>query len=354
MGVAEVLGEALEQLWPKRRAQEALLDLGENKPWQPTDRQRVVQEVAAWLVEAGVLPSDVQAAPAPSLSITEIRQRAAASAPATAEGPPGVAIDLAKLAPALGSSAKTLANSLSLGLNVARPDHRWLLALARLDDARLARLPFHRRSHAAMGTLLARLAAHVAVAQPDAADALLVFSALALWQRRRRTTEGRASRGRSLRRREVAMPIAGLAHGLITQGAFEALVCWQHSAAVLLAFEAGVTVAHLEPRVPRRTSPLAGTVWWPANLRRHLARLIPEDERWHFEHRLGIMEAWRQHTPWPEPPAPIAGHSYVRFAAALASLRTGRPLAPDLAAVVADDWEGRAMLAPMIRERVGK
>ena len=49
--LADALSSVLLRLWPARRHQELLLDLGERKGWTEPDRAGVIDRLAAWLEE---------------------------------------------------------------------------------------------------------------------------------------------------------------------------------------------------------------------------------------------------------------------------------------------------------------
>lgn len=365
MMLANLLDRALSLIWPQRQRQEALLDLGEQKGWQDDDRGAALQRVAHWLLTTGVVGQVADLPDVLPLLPRDARQRAARFVEvAPLRESVGVAGDLVTLAPLLGTTPKTLANGLSRGLRPDRPDHRWLLLLARLAEptSLMADLPYHQRSVAAVGGLLGRLRAHVDAGQPDAVDALVVLSLLALWQRRRPTTEVRAHRGRARARRSTPIPLAKVAGDLMADRQVEVLLDPQQTRVdgqiALVVFEAAFTLAHLEPRAPRIAPPPA-SVRWPERLHRALTRhdiaafLDQGSLGSHLRHRLAILEAWRVRQPWPHPPPEIADHPHVRFGAALAYLRSGGALAAgDREAMLVSDWPGRAMLAPLLKERL--
>ena len=355
--LAALLDRTIDLIWPRRGQQEALLDLGEHKNWHADDRRQALEVLSTWLTSTGVVDGVGPPFAARMHHLPAMRAAALTYAAEQLEPPMGVSQVIARLAPLVGSAPKTLANSLSTAWSPARNDHRWLLALARLRDDPLEDLPFQRRSLAAQGRLLARLHAHVELGQPDAADALFVVSLIVLWQRRRPSDAARANRQRRFPRRATPLPVAALAGSLLSSSQFDALLGRADPALARLVFEAALTVALLEARVTRRTSP-STPARWPNRLQQALegpriATLLEEHAAiHHLRHRLAIMEAWRGGHGWPAAPAEIAHHPHVRLGAALASIRLGATLSPHVEDEIMGDWEGRAMLAPIIQERL--
>ena len=213
-------------------------------------------------------------------------------------------------------------------------------------------LRFEERSQANVMALLARIAAHTAIAQPDAMDALLLFSLIALWQRRRPTAEVRANRDGTSTRRAAAKPLVRLTETLIQPKQALALLELRHAGIRTLAIEAALTRAHLVPHVDRH-----GAIPDSPRLLPMIADAMTDDAP-HAEmlrFRIAVMRAWRDKSPWPDPPLSLAEHPYVIMTTALARQARGGGLSQ---AALADkwgtDWAGKAMLAPLIRHRMQK
>ncbi|MEZ4319740.1 MAG: hypothetical protein R3F61_19645 [Myxococcota bacterium] len=145
-------------------------------------------------------------------------------------------------------------------------DHRWLLLITRivsggLTDVHSNAWLYHRRTLFKTGALLFGMARGGTF---DASDALLVFSLLALWQRRRPTDTVRSNKGRTTPRRETAKPVAALGGSIVSPGQIAPLVRLSTGIAdgqrlALVALEAALTEAHLAPHQARRTK---GTEVW--------------------------------------------------------------------------------------------
>ncbi|MBK8690957.1 MAG: hypothetical protein IPN17_01275 [Deltaproteobacteria bacterium] len=208
-----MLDRALRSAWNRRTQRELLLDLGERKHWVEAEHCAAVHAAADWLVEALLLPRtlDVRHSSADE-DLASIRRYGEHLTPRS--DLQGVSRWIVGIAPALGVVPKTLANSLDGGLQSHRADHRWLRLLVRVLRGQAApdAWAFHRRSPTVVADDLARQAGQSVV---DAGDAVLLASLLALWQRRRPTTEARGSRGNAVSRRETPKPIAALRESLV-------------------------------------------------------------------------------------------------------------------------------------------
>lgn len=191
ISLSDMLGVAVQELWPRRVHQELLLDLGERKRWNEADRRAALDAAAAWLVKELELPASLETVPAPDDSDADRRAlervRSLGEDANLGDHVVGVARWACGIAPALGTSAKTLANTVSDRLRSDRNDHRWLRLIDRVMDVSgaLDAWSYHRRSPRVVASYLQSLSTR---ARPDAGDALVVLSLLALWQRRRPTT----------------------------------------------------------------------------------------------------------------------------------------------------------------------
>lgn len=322
--LAPTIEAAIVELWPRRRQQELLLDLGERKDWTEADRRRAVETLAAWLVSEVGLPDVLPAA----------CHRSVGGLPGVAssgEAVGGVGRRSVALAAVAGVAPKTLANSLSGGLRTERPDHRWLRLVARIEagEADSDALVFHRRSPVVVTRALARLADPAL----DAGDALLLLSLVALWQRRRPTAEARAARGSVQPRRVVPKPVAALIQETLLPGQLRPLV--EHalniggapgSALAAVALDAALTEAHLAPHRARRTDSVGSGEAWLGRVEGELARpevgrLLGPEEREVFSWRVARMRAYAAGRPGPSgaPPA----HPYVELALAIDRQRAG-------------------------------
>lgn len=356
-----LLSHALRQVWPRRAQQELLLDLGEHKGWGNEDMDGALANVAAWLSDSLLLPS--------SFSFQADRS----SNPAEVEGPlrelgntlgrglpsAGVARWIAGLAPVVGSTPKTLANTVGGALQPHRPDHRWLAVISRIlrGDTDTSVWSFHLRDPAVVSAELSRRAGRNDL---DAGDATLLLSLLALWQRRRPTTAARSNRGRPLPRRITPKPIAGVLGSLLHPGQLRHV----HQAArelgpehgrslLLLGMEAAFTEAHLAPHPAKRSGePIQGSgESHLLAIEKELAGddgLLDEADIAVLKFRVGRMRSWRDGTPQPEPPATAVRFPYVRASMTLENTRTS----PQTGVVTFDPHtQGLLMLLPLLRSR---
>ena len=129
--LSTVLDRAIRCMWPRRTARELLLDLGERKRWSEADHQGAVARAAAWLRDELLLPATLDVLP-PAAPLDTDRARAIGEA-LVVDTCPGIARWATGLAPALGTTGKTLANTTSRGLRADRTDHRRARGLARLQ-----------------------------------------------------------------------------------------------------------------------------------------------------------------------------------------------------------------------------
>lgn len=355
IALASLLDQAIGHLWPARRDQEALLDLGERKGWGTAERSAAVGACARWLIENRVAPAAIIPADVLRVDAAAAIERLTRHAPRA--DAIGVAQRIAQVAPVLGvATPKTLANTLSGGLQPRRPDHRLLMALDRSLCGPAPPFGFSARSEAVMAQLCARLAGHLAIEQPDALDALWIVSILALWQRRRDPRKARGNRGAGQTRRLTPKPVARLAQALMGPAQLSALVDLAERestpAIALLGIEAALTRIHLSGHGDRRDARLP-----PDRLSAALVEIIEraslEGEQAMLRYRLDVSRAWRSRATWPTPPAAIAAHPYVHWSVALARQTCGGALSLEALRVAwQTDWPGKAMLAPIIRHRL--
>lgn len=253
----------LPAIWPTRKDRELLLDLGERKRWSDADEQAAVRNLATWLVRElrllGGVAADNRTRVFSRHTLRSAIQPAVTSLPVAAEAP-GVARWVNSVAPTVGASPKALDNSLSRGVAPHRADHRWLVAIARALTGELdtRAISFHSRTPANVSAALERM---FAAAQPDAADATLLLSLVALWQRRRPTESVRASRRRPTSRRRVPKPVVSLLGRNTTLGQVRRLFALSRrmprpsgEALALVAAEASLTEAHLGPHPARNSN----------------------------------------------------------------------------------------------------
>lgn len=367
VSLADCLDRAAAAMWPRRAHQELLLDLGERKQWDLAIRRRAVDEAAAWLVRELQLPPSYPVTRDGARAVVDEDQHARAvarslgrvaglSAPIV-----GVATWACGIAPALGSSAKTLANSLSGPLRADRGDHRWLRVIAGTIRGRphSDAWCFHRRCPETMARMLGSLAGKATF---DAGDALVVLSLLALWQRRRPTTKARGNRGRRESRRATPKPVAALIGGLAQPLQAVALVNLATHlepaagrALAELAIEAALTEAHLAPHPTRsvsrgRGSATSGESWLAAAeaALRETGSLVPDEDRAVFCFRVDRQRAWRARRSQSVVDEDLRRHPYVGACLALEQTiinpeAENTPLAPAT--------PGLLMLVPALRSR---
>lgn len=352
-----VLHNAIAAMWPRRTQRELLLDLGEHKGWTDDDYARRVAEVATWLRDELTLPDPIPACGPTKADLGWHDLREWASNRQQGEASSGVARWAMELAPAVGTAPKTLANSMRGGLSSSRSDHRWLTLIARAghEPAREDAWVFHHRTAASVSAALGAIAAR---APCDAAGSMLVFSLLALWQRRRPTADARGNRGRARSRRDTPKAVAALRGTLIAAGQVAPLMTLAAAlpassagrVVALVAVEAALTEAHLAPH-PARLSDSQQPDTGEGLLRavesalvRHRDLLGSDAEAFGF--RVERMRAWRDRRPQSPPSDHVSGLPYV---AASMALERREAISP------APEWEtdtpGLFMLIPMLRRR---
>ncbi len=352
-----LLDRAIRAMWPRRAQQELLLDLGERKGWNGTDYEAALASACTWLSDelglgtAGTI-AEVPAAPVSLVTVRQIANDLPQDGPSS-----GVAKWAEAIAPAVGSTPKTLANSLTRGLRPERADHRWLLSLAQAaGEAPTAGVDawlYHRRSPASVSLALGSLGTGD---QYAAGDALLVFSLLALWQRRRPTHAARANKGRPRSRRETPKPVAALTSSLASPGQLPHLLRLARALTggrefALLGLEAALTEAHLAPHAPRRTG--GRDTWdgetWLRVVEAALTEFIDvvgKDDAAVFAFRVERMRAWRESRPLC-PLGELPRVPYVEASLALEARRAGA----SLSATYSAQTPGLLMLLPLLRSR---
>jgi hypothetical protein len=331
---------SLESMWPARSQQELLLDLGERKRWGKPEKGRALKDLEGWLSEQLLLR------PIGALEGRKV-DRSSLRDPRLVGPEPSVNAKWAEhLAPACGATPKTLQNSLSPGWNPKRSDHRWLLMILRCMDP-LPQPPsilFTERSPASISQGLARAAS----GPQDAADATLLLSLVALWQRRRPTERVRANRGAKTSRRSAAKPAAELATSLIQAGQLKHLAGLHelagHRALMHTAVEAALTSAHLHPH-PARSSDQAldGEVLLRAVEATLSSPCFSHLDSLMLQFRIAAMRAWRDRGDPPALPAALQDHPYLRATLAIRTRQSAPGLAPDAPGVV--------MLLPQLHSR---
>lgn len=351
---------ALKAMWPRRAQQELLLDLGERKAWDAQDREAALAAACAWMgAELGLVvegpPPGLPSPPADLASVRDLGTRVGGRGTST-----GVAKWAEVIASAVGSSPKTLANSLRDGLRPARPDHRWLASLMQAatppqDDDRVDAWLYHRRSPANVARALGSLGIH---GQYTAGDATLVFSLLALWQRRRPTHSARSNKGQPRSRRETPKPVAALTSSVASPGQVPHMLRLARLLPggrdlALLCLEAALTEAHLAPHAPRRAPGPERHGWdgetWLRAVEHALTEfsdVVGTDEAAAIAFRIERMRAWRESRPLRPIPTP-AGVPYVEASLALEATRGGEP--PSRA--FSTQAQGLLMLLPLLRSR---
>lgn len=353
--LAATLEAGARRMWPRRKQVELLFDLGERKGWGDAEVTEACARAAGFLHdELGLRPRQD---PPPMVRSDAVLTWARASGAVVWQGPApsGVAKWSAALAPGLGVQPKTLANSVVTGLSEARSDHRWLAALARCAEQEAASdaWVFHRRTPGAVSRELGRLNGPGCL---DAGDALLLFSLLALWQRRRPTERARGNRRQAQPRRATPKPIVALEGQLLQPGQVDPLLTWADRIGAggeglkLLAIEAVLTEAHLAPHLSRvgAAAPADGAHWLavvdsvapllgPAH---HLDAAA-------FRYRAERQRSFALGASLPEPPAGLADLPYMRACASLKAFRAGHPVPLDCPR----DAPGVLMMLPQLRSR---
>ena len=347
-------------IWPRRTQAELLLDLGERKRWGQADLRERNRELSTWLSSEGVVGAVTGSGPPAGVAVTDLKAALArALPPGDGARAAGTSALISRLAPAVGANPKTLANSLAGGLRPARPDHRWLLALhhAVAGSPPVGAWLFHRRTPQAVAAALS------SGIPSDAGNALLLFSLIALWQRRRPTPDARGNRGQPRPRRLTPKPVAALGWQLITPGQLAPL-CEigvelgddRGAALGLLGIECALTEAHLGPHASRGPAAdqealvdsgegfLRGAETALGTLRAN--GLVDAAEACVIAYRIARMRTWRDGASAPTPSAEAAATPYVGACVALDDLRGGKinSLPPFRAST-----PGLAMLLPQLR-----
>lgn len=327
--LADILSQLLLRMWPARAHQELLLDLGEHKGWGEAGRLAVVETMVGWMQRELLMPAELYV-----IAGTAITHELPDVPLDNLVPQPGVARKTVALAGLAGVAAKTLANSLTRGLQCDRGDHRWLCLLARVQrrELNLSDSFFHERSPTNVAERLARAFASPNV---DAADAALMLSLVALWQRRRLPSEARGSRGKSMPRRLVPKPAVSMSGELMVLSQLGPLldlaVHWRTSGGALLAafvVDVALTEAHFAAHRPRRTgSPSQSTTWLEtvgrALDRPDVAQLVEPQHRSLFRYRVARMFAYSAATI-VQPDNIVHDHPYVRLCLAIDDARAGR------------------------------
>lgn len=294
----------LIQIWPNRSQQELLLDLGEHKNWEDRDRDAACRQMALWLQQELGLPESFETEMTPSLERIEVlKALKSLPIPQKIDEYVGVSKLHQKLGTWIGANPKTLANSLNGGFVPSRIDHRWLLLLARLQKhpPSVDALLYHRRTSAAIISTLQHRGGALGL---DVADTLLLYSLIALYQRRRPTTEVRASRNKPQSRRELAKPVSKLSGQLLTIGMFRTLMALSQQieqGAVLAAIcvECALTEAHLAPHIASKGDEKTSGEQWLLEIENALKRPNLSEDSELFRFRIQWMRAWRDHEPMP-------------------------------------------------------
>jgi hypothetical protein len=335
--LAEVLDKAIAAMWPRRAQQELLLDLGERKGWTPIAREAALDEVANWLVCELGLPSHLNIVWQPTQTVVESDTHACElarsfrTAVGLGERVPDAAAWACNLAPALGTTAKTLANNLNVPLRSDRSAHRWLrfLSAASRGQTDTQAWYYHRRCAQTVADALADM--HARSACLHAGDAVLVLSLLAQWQHRRHTATVRSNRGKTLARRVTPKPLAGLVGQVLQPGQTTKLVQiaqrMEHQeglAIALLAIEVALFEAHLAPHPVRSvgdgSSPYDNGQSWLVAAETALkdARdLIAQEDVSVFAFRIERHRAWLAGRPQAVPDPDLLQIPYVAASMAL-------------------------------------
>jgi hypothetical protein len=312
----DAIDTAARAMFPSRTATEALLDLGEHKAWTPDDRSVALADFVTFLVNQLGLPPDLASIPVEAPDLGRLRTRLWGGG---ADAETGVASWIAQVAPALGSAAKTLANSRPRTPDAGRPDHRWLFWLARtLDSSPSPEVCLYpTRTCSATAAWLGRWGAdHVW----DAADAMLLVSLVALWQRRRPVAEVRGQRGKPGSRRQAPKPVVRIAQTLCQLGQVHALVDLlialhgaKHAAPWLApVLESALNSAHLQMHPDRRGVAATNAAGLFRAIEAELHRIdgpACASLRW----RIDRMRAWHHQRELTAPPTELADDGYVQW-----------------------------------------
>lgn len=333
------LDSALNVMWAKRKEIEALLDLGERKNWSANDRASAVREAAMWLERTLALtlpqPTASTEIATGSRGFAEVRAWAENQ---TRDSTGGAAQWIQFVASATGVSAKTLANQLSVRSKDQAYSSTALRWLSTIEAALSERLDaeavwFHRRTPQSISRQIARWSESKFC---TSADALLIVSMLALWQRRRDTRTVRANRGTARSRKETPLPCGVVGAALVSEGQFCALVKLANAMRdepreqlFAVAFEAALTAAHFGPhpvRVRRSGAADAGVVGPSLDVvestRKRTA--LNDTDKDVVSFRIELMRAYDADQPLRN--TSTAPGEYARAAAAINRIRYGESL----------------------------
>jgi hypothetical protein len=365
--LTEVLDKAIAAMWPKRAQQELLLDLGEHKYWTPIARHESLDEAANWLVCQLGLPSFFDVVPEQTQSVADVDEdarqlaRELGAKVALGERMPGVAAWACHIAPALGTTAKTLANNLKVPLRSDRSDHRWLrfLSAATRGQTDTPAWFYHRRCAQTVADALGAMCARIGCLH--AGDAVLVLSLLAQWHHLRDPAEVRSNRGRPRSRRETPKPIAGIIGQVVQPGQVPSLVRLARQAGlggpsiVRLAIEAALVEGHLGPHPVRavgdKSSPKdRGQSWLAAaeSALKEAGDTISQEDVSVFVFRIERHRAWLAKKQQQEPDVKLLALPYVAASMAL-ERRHWNPNGP--LELFNTDEKGLLMLLPYLRPK---
>ena len=307
---AVAIASVYERVWPTRKAQEAIWDLGERKEWTAQERQDVVEGFCSWMaaeldVHEGSCSSGSEVSQVEDADVIDgLKQLAARLRGSRRQRTVGVAGWISAFGGLLGIVPKSFANSITGGLVESRRDHRWARFIAQSDlSARERSIVFHDRTSASVATALREL---VEGRKADAADALLLHNLVALWQRRRPTHEVRGNRGIERARIVTPKPIKLLSGELGSPGQVAAILAAALEAAeesrtrvwMMLAAEVALTELHMLPHRARSTDLQLVTREsnWAQKVRELVlagSRLGPAEWSDVLEYRLARIESWR-------------------------------------------------------------
>lgn len=324
-----LLKEAIRLLWPRRKKQELWLDLGERKHWSDRDLLHACEQAARQLAAHGLCPEDLGEASviqAVQRGAKDLRDRAKwLIAHHPRERSTGVGWSTRELAPLVGASPTTFANSLSDGFRPDRLDHLWMEALADPDSIVLDQVLFHRRTRRSLHHFWVDLPV-VLCKGPLLGARVVLMSLLALNQHRKPTAEVRANRGVAKPRRDTPKPAAALID--ISVGPHQAqhliAACGEHaneprvSQIAQLVMEAILVRTLFDAHVSRSTERDRGPFPnWVKGCLDAAAPLLGDDlDVWRF--RVQRMEAYHERRSFEPYTLPEHPHPYVEASTHLA------------------------------------